>query len=152
VRCSACVKEQTRAQGSESQVRQTHRDKLTQGERGRRPTGKGLPCKAGTRAKGKNPLPRENLVTHLDRNTPYGFASVRVGRPSDTLGTATDSGHVCQVRGPYRYPRLYRKGSRYRGLTTSLGARLAIGKPTPVTCLSGGGAQRSTSAESSEWK
>jgi hypothetical protein len=33
-----------------------------------------------------------------------------------------------------------------------LGARLAIGKPTRVTCLSGGGAQGSTDAESSEWK
>jgi hypothetical protein len=31
-------------------------------------------------------------------------------------------------------------------------ARLAIGKPTPVTCLSGAGAQGSTGAESSEWK
>jgi hypothetical protein len=35
---------------------------------------------------------------------------------------------------------------------TNFGARLAIGKPTPVTCLSGGGAQGSTGAESSEWK
>jgi hypothetical protein len=79
------VKEQTRAQGSKSQVRQTHRDK--QGERKRRPTGKGLQCKAGMRAKGKNPLPREKLVTHLDRTTPYVHvgASARVGRPSDTL-------------------------------------------------------------------
>jgi hypothetical protein len=33
-----------------------------------------------------------------------------------------------------------------------LGARLAIGKPTPVTCLSGWGAQGSTGAQSSEWK
>jgi hypothetical protein len=33
-----------------------------------------------------------------------------------------------------------------------LWARLAIGKPTPVTCLSGAGAQGSTGAESSEWK
>jgi hypothetical protein len=57
-----------------------------QGERGRSPTGKGLPCKAGMRTKGKNPLPRENLVTHLDKITPSGSASVRVGRPSDTLG------------------------------------------------------------------
>jgi hypothetical protein len=98
VQCSACVKEQTRAQGSESQVRQTHRDK--QGERRRRLTGKGLPCKAGMRAKGKNPLPRENLVTHLDRATSYGDASVRVGRPSDTLGTAVPSSHRQRPRLP----------------------------------------------------
>jgi hypothetical protein len=103
------------------------------------------------RTKGKNPLPRENLVTRLDKITPYGGASVRVGRPSDTLGTAVHSGHICQVRRPYRYPKLYIKGSRYRGLTTNLVARLAIGKPTPVTCLSGAGAQGSTGAESSEW-
>jgi hypothetical protein len=57
-----------------------------QGERGRSQTGKGLPCKAGMITEGKNPLPRENLVTHLDKITPYGCASVRVGRPSDTLG------------------------------------------------------------------
>jgi hypothetical protein len=62
-----------------------------QGERGRSPTGKGLPCKAGMRTKGKNPLPRENLATHLDKITPYGDASVRVGRPSDTLGAAVPS-------------------------------------------------------------
>jgi hypothetical protein len=64
-----------------------------QGERGRSPTGKGLPCKAGMRTKGKNPLPRENLVTHLDKITPYGVASVRVDRPNDTLGTAVPSCH-----------------------------------------------------------
>jgi hypothetical protein len=98
VRFIACVKEQTRAQGSESQVRQTRRDK--QGERRRKPTGKGLPCKAGMRAKGKIPLPRKNLVTHLDRTTPYGGASVRVGRPSDTLGTAAPSCHRQRPRLP----------------------------------------------------
>jgi hypothetical protein len=70
---------ETRAQESKSQVRQTRRDR--QGERGRRPTGKGLPCKAGMRAQGKKPLPGENLVTHLDRTTPYAGASVRVGWP-----------------------------------------------------------------------
>jgi hypothetical protein len=64
-----------------------------QRERGRRLTGKGLPCKAGMRTKGKNLLPRENLVTHLDRTTSYGGARVRVGRPSDTLGTAVPSCH-----------------------------------------------------------
>jgi hypothetical protein len=80
------VKEQARAQGSKTQVRQTPRDK--QGEGGRRPTGKGLPCKTGMRTKCKNHLPRANLVTHLDRITSYGGASVRVGWPSDTLGTA----------------------------------------------------------------
>jgi hypothetical protein len=52
-----------------------------QGERERRPTGKGLLCKAGMRTKGENPLPKENLVTHLDRTPLYGGASVRVGRP-----------------------------------------------------------------------
>jgi hypothetical protein len=52
------------------------------------------------RAKGKNPLPRESLVTHLDRTTPYGNASVRVGRPSDTLGTAVPSRHRQRPRLP----------------------------------------------------
>jgi hypothetical protein len=42
-------------------------DTSKQGEKGRSPTGKGLPCKAGMRTKGKNPLSRENLVTHLDK-------------------------------------------------------------------------------------
>jgi hypothetical protein len=68
-------------------------DTCKQGERGRRPTGKGLQCKAGTRAQGKNPLPRENLVTHPDRTTSYGGARVRVGGPGDTLGTAVPSCH-----------------------------------------------------------
>jgi hypothetical protein len=117
-------------------------DTCKQGVRGRSPTGKGLPCKAGMRTKGKNPLPRERLVTHPDRTLSYGGASVRVGRPSDTLRTAVPSCHVFQVRRPSRYPRLYiMKGSRYRRLTTNLGARLAIGKPTPVTSVSVGGAQ-----------
>jgi hypothetical protein len=44
--------------------------------------------------------------------------------------------------------RLYKKGSRYRGLPTNLGPGLAIEKPTPVTCLSGGVTQESTGAES----
>jgi hypothetical protein len=94
MRCSACVKEQTRAQGSKSQVRQTP----TNRERG--DAGKGLPCKAGMRTKGKTPLPRENLVTHLDKITPYGGASVRVGRLSDTLGTAVPSCHRQRPRLP----------------------------------------------------
>jgi hypothetical protein len=64
-----------------------------QGERGRKPTGKGLLCKAGMRSKGENPLPKENLVTHLNRTTLYGGASVKLGRPSDTLGTAVPSCH-----------------------------------------------------------
>jgi hypothetical protein len=97
VLCDACVKEQTRAQESRAQVRRTRRDK--QEERGRRQK-RGLPCKAGMRAKGKNPLPRENLVTHLDRTTPYRDASVRMGRPSDTLGTAVPSCHRQRPRLP----------------------------------------------------
>jgi hypothetical protein len=71
-----------------------------QRERGGRPTGKGLPCKAGMRIKGKKPLPREHLVTHLDRTTSYRGASVRVGRPSDTLGTAVASCHRQRQRLP----------------------------------------------------
>jgi hypothetical protein len=154
VRCSACVKEQTRAKGSKSQIKADAFCK--QGERRRSPSGKGLPCKAGMRTKGKTPLPRENLVTHLDKSLPTGVQlsewAGRVTRQELLSSASTDSAHVCQVRGPYRYPRLYIKGSRYRGLTTNLGPRLAIGKPTPVTCLSGWGAQGSTGAESSEWK
>jgi hypothetical protein len=69
VRCSACVKEQTRAQGSKSQIKADALCK--QGERRRSPAGKGLPCKAGMRTEGQNPPPRENLVTRLDKFTPY---------------------------------------------------------------------------------
>jgi hypothetical protein len=58
-------------------------DTCKRGERGRSPTGKGLPWKAGMITKSKNTLPRENLVTRLDKITSYGVASVRVGRPSD---------------------------------------------------------------------
>jgi hypothetical protein len=36
-------------------------DTCKQGERGRSPTGKGLPCNAGMRTKGTNPMPRENI-------------------------------------------------------------------------------------------
>jgi hypothetical protein len=71
-----------------------------QGERGRRPIGMGLPCKTGMRAKGENPLPQKKLDTHLDRTTPYGSASVRVGWPSDTLGTAVPSCHRHRPRLP----------------------------------------------------
>jgi hypothetical protein len=71
-----------------------------QGERGRRPTGKGLSCKAGMRTEGKNPLLRTNLVTRLDKTTLYGNASVKVGRPSDTLGTAVPSCHKQRPRLP----------------------------------------------------
>jgi hypothetical protein len=49
---------------------------------GRMPTGMSLPCKAGMRTKGKKPLPMDNLVTKLDRTTPNGGASVRVGQLS----------------------------------------------------------------------
>jgi hypothetical protein len=70
------------------------------GERGRIPTGKGLSCKAGMRTKGKYPLPRENLVTRLDKITHYGSARVRVGQPSDTLGTAVPSCHRQRPRLP----------------------------------------------------
>jgi hypothetical protein len=38
------------------------------------------------------------------------------------------------------------KGFRERGLTTNLGVGLAIGKPTPVKCLPGGGALGYTGA------
>jgi hypothetical protein len=121
VQCCAmqCMCERAN-KGSGKQITGTADASCKQGERGRRPTGKGLPCKAGMRTKGKNPLPRENLVTHLDRSIPYGGASVRVGGPSDTLGllspAATDSGHVCQVRGPCRFPRLYRKALGTEGV------------------------------------
>jgi hypothetical protein len=127
-----------------------------QGERGRSPTGKGFPCKAGMRTKGKTPCQGNTLSPTSTKSPPTEMqVSEWAGRltPSELLSpVATDSGHVCQVRKPYRYPRLCIKGTRYRGLTTNLGARLPIGKPTPVTCLSGGGAQVSTGAKSSEWK
>jgi hypothetical protein len=103
VQCCAmqCMCERAN-KGSGKQITGKADTSYKQGKRGRRPTGKGLPCKAGMRAKGKTPLPRENLVTHLDRTTPYGGASVRVGRPSDTLGTAVPSCHPQRPRQPGR--------------------------------------------------
>jgi hypothetical protein len=86
--------------GSGKQITSKADTSCKQGERGRSPTGKGLPCKAGMRTKGKNLLPSENVVTHLDRTNPYGGASVRVGRPSDTLGTAVPSCHRQRPRLP----------------------------------------------------
>jgi hypothetical protein len=86
--------------GSGKQITGKADTSFKQGERGHRLTGKGLPCKAGMRTKGKNPLPRENLVTPLNRTTPYGGASVRVGRPRDTLGTAVPSCHRQRPRLP----------------------------------------------------
>jgi hypothetical protein len=86
--------------GSGKQITGKADTSCKQRKRGRRPTGKGLPCKAGMRTKGKTPLTGENLVTHLDRTTLYGAASVRVGRPSDTLGTAVPSCHRQRPRLP----------------------------------------------------
>jgi hypothetical protein len=87
-------------QGSGKQITGKADMLYKQGERGRSPTGKGLPCKAGMRTKGKSPLPRKNLVTHLDKITSYEDASVRVGRLSDTLGTAVPSCHRQRPRLP----------------------------------------------------
>jgi hypothetical protein len=115
-----------------------------QGERGRSLTGKGLPCKAGMRTKAKTPCQAKTLSPTSTKSPPTGVQvsewAGRVTHQELLSPAATDSGHICQVRRPYRYPRLHIKGSKYQGLTTNLGARLAIciGKPTPVTCLSGG--------------
>jgi hypothetical protein len=113
VQCCAmqCVCERAN-KGSGKQIT-AKADTCKRGEGGRSPTGKGLPWKAGMRTKSKNPLPRENLVTHLDKITSCGGASVRVGRTVPRseeklkrlellFPAATDSGHVCQVRRPHR--------------------------------------------------
>jgi hypothetical protein len=68
------------------------------------------------KTEGKNPLPKENVFTHLDKITPYLMQvsewAGQVTRWELLSPAATDRGHGRQVRRQYRYPRLYIKGSR----------------------------------------
>jgi hypothetical protein len=151
VRCSACV--QTRARGSKSQAGQTHCASRERGDAGRQEWAQ---CKANMRTKEKTPLQGKTLAFTWTEPSLTGVQvsewAGQVTRNKLLSPAATDSGHVCLVRRPHRYLRLYIKGSREGGLTTNLGARLAIRKPTPVTCLPRRGALRNSGAESSEWK